>query len=92
MNFEQERTLSHADDCDMLEGRIVQLQREIAWLRSEPMNLEGWFVDGDGEVFGYAAHPASQSITCQEWSGIACRDLIKMARHLASFPPEDFLP
>jgi hypothetical protein len=32
-NLEQKWNLLHADDCDILEWRIVQLHREIAWLR-----------------------------------------------------------
>jgi len=70
------------------EAEVARLRREVAWLRSEPKNLEGWFIDGDGEVFDYAGHLEPRSITCEEWSAIANRDLVKLRRHIDSSPPE----
>jgi len=76
---------SETDEC-------TRLRREIDWLRSEPKNLEGWFVEGEDEIIDYAAHPDPRSITCAEWSAIASRDIIKLRRHLDSNPPEGWKP
>jgi len=85
---------AHTAETDAAEqrARAEKAERTVAWLRAEPRNLEGWFIEGEGEVIDFCAHPDPQSIGCAKRSAIAARDIIKLRRHLASNPPKDWKP